>query len=258
MSSAAYRARVSYSPRKMTSAPAFLPESWPTLAAFGRAALLLLLGLLLGLLVRAVCERVLAAARFDLLTARSGLDRFFRRNGINLSTARIFARLLQWVVFAFFLLMAIERLDSPATARLVENVIEYGLRLLIAFGILVFGLMGAAVLKDIVKNAAQRADVPFASMIGDIVYGAVFFFCGAAALDHLNIAREIVIIAFTVVFGSFCLALALAFGLGGQETARRWLDEMTRRREVAEQGAAAAAEVPAPADDLADPRGAAR
>ena len=73
-------------------------------------------------------------------------------------------------------------------------------------------------------------------MIGDIVYGAVFFFCGAAALDHLNIAREIVIIAFTVVFGSFCLALALAFGLGGQETARRWLDEMTRRREASEQG----------------------
>ena len=219
----------------MNSATSFLPESWPTLAASSQAAALILVGLLLGLFVRAVCERVLAAARFDLLTARSGLDRFFRRNGVNLSTAHIFARLLQWVVFAFFLLMALEKLNSPATAQLVEKVIEYGLRLLIAFGILVFGLMGAAVLKDIVKHAAQRADVPFASMIGDIVYGAVFFFCGAAALDHLNIAREIVVIAFTVVFGSFCLALALAFGLGGQETARRWLAEMTRRREAAER-----------------------
>lgn len=232
----------------MTTAPSFLPENWPTLTAFGYAAAMLLLGLLLGVLVRATSERVLAAARFDLLTARSGLDRFFRRNGINLSTARIFARLLQWVVFAFFLLMAIEKLNAPATAQLVQVVIEYGLRLLIAFGILVFGLMGAAVLKDIVKNAAQRADVPFASMIGDIVYGAVFFFCGAAALDHLNIAREIVIIAFTVVFGSFCLALALAFGLGGQETARRWLDEMTRRR--------AAAEMVSPPEALTDPAGA--
>jgi len=237
----------------MNSAPAFFPESWPTLTAFGYAALLLLLGLMLALLVRAASERVLAAARFDLLTARSGLDRFFRRNGIDLSTARIFARLLQWVVFAFFLLLAIERLDSPATAQLVQVIIEYGLRLLIAFGILVFGLMGAAVLKDIVKNAAQRADVPFASMIGDIVYGAVFFFCGAAALDHLNIAREIVIIAFTVVFGSFCLALA--FGLGGQETARRWLDEMTARRAAAEQISPLAAEVEPPAAAEAVPDG---
>ncbi len=31
------------------------------------------------------------------------------------------------------------------------------------------------------------------------------------------------------------------FGLGGQETARRWLDEMTRRREASEQASPSAA-----------------
>jgi hypothetical protein len=210
------------------------------------ALLLLLAGLVLGAFFRLACERILTAMRFDLMTARSGLDRFFRRNGFDLSTIQIFARLLQWLVIFLFAMAAIEKLNLPGTTVLISSAVEYLLRLAVAFAILVFGLMGAAVLKEIVKNAATRADVPFASMIGDIVYGAVFFFSGAAALDHLNIAREIVIIAFTIVFGSFCLALALAFGLGGQETARRWLDELTRRRAAEDPTAAPSAPAPEP------------
>jgi hypothetical protein len=222
------------------------PDSFPAWSAILLASLLLICGLVLGAFARLACERVLSAMRFDLMTARSGLDRFFRRNGFDLSTIQIFARLLQWLVIILFVMVAIEKLELSGTSALMAVAVEYLLRLAVAFAILVFGLMGAAALKDIVKNAATRADVPFASMIGDIVYGAVFFFSGAAALDHLNIAREIVIIAFTIVFGSFCLALALAFGLGGQETARRWLDELTRRRAAEDPTAAPHEPIPEP------------
>ncbi len=206
------------------------PDSFPAWPAILLALLLVISGIVLGAFARLACERVLTAMRFDLMTARSGLDRFFRRNGFDLTTIQIFARLLQWLVIILFIMVAIDQLNLKDTTALLQELIRILTRLGVAFTILVFGLMGAAMLKEIVKNAATRADVPFASMIGDIVYGAVFFFSGAAALDHLNIAREIVIIAFTIVFGSFCLALTLAFGLGGQETARRWLDELTRRR----------------------------
>ncbi len=222
------------------------PASFPAWPAILLALLLLVSGLVLGAFARLACERVLTAMRFDLMTARSGLDRFFRRNGFDLSTIQIFARLLQWLVIILFVMVAIDQLNLKDTTALLQELIRILTRLGVAFTILVFGLMGAAMLKEIVKNAATRADVPFASMIGDIVYGAVFFFSGAAALDHLNIAREIVIIAFTIVFGSFCLALTLAFGLGGQETARRWLDELTRRRAAEDPTAAPHDGIPEP------------
>ena len=45
-----------------------------------------------------------------------------------------------------------------------------------------------------------------------------------AIFEILDIASEIVIWAFILVFGAVCLALALAFGLGGREVAGRYLE----------------------------------
>jgi len=41
----------------------------------------------------------------------------------------------------------------------------------------------------------------------------------AGALQQMGIAREVVVLAFGLAFGSVCLGLALAFGLGSREVA---------------------------------------
>jgi hypothetical protein len=43
-------------------------------------------------------------------------------------------------------------------------------------------------------------------------------------LEELGVARQTVISAFSIVFGAVMLGLALAFGLGGQDLARRTLE----------------------------------
>jgi hypothetical protein len=47
----------------------------------------------------------------------------------------------------------------------------------------------------------------------------------AGIFEILDIASEIVIWAFILVFGAVCLALALAFGLGGRDVAGRYLEK---------------------------------
>jgi small-conductance mechanosensitive channel len=46
----------------------------------------------------------------------------------------------------------------------------------------------------------------------------------AMALDELSVARQTVIAAFSIVFGAFMLGLAIAFGFGGQDLARKFLE----------------------------------
>ena len=48
--------------------------------------------------------------------------------------------------------------------------------------------------------------------------------------EILDIASEIVIWAFILVFGAICLALALAFGLGGREVAGRYLEKWLEQK----------------------------
>jgi hypothetical protein len=52
----------------------------------------------------------------------------------------------------------------------------------------------------------------------------------AGIFEILDIASEIVIWAFILVFGAVCLALALAFGLGGRDVAGRQLEKWLERK----------------------------
>jgi len=57
------------------------------------------------------------------------------------------------------------------------------------------------------------------------------------ALEELSVARETVIAAFSIVFGALMLGLAIAFGLGGQQLARDFLERNLgdRRKEKTEE-----------------------
>jgi len=67
-----------------------------------------------------------------------------------------------------------------------------------------------------------------------VTYYATVVFIVAALLEILEIATEIVVWTFILIFGSICLALAIAFGLGGRDVAARllekWLEEGRKDR----------------------------
>jgi hypothetical protein len=51
-------------------------------------------------------------------------------------------------------------------------------------------------------------------------------------LTQLGIAKDIVVAAFSIMFGGVMLALAIAVGLGGQTVAKDLLEERLRRKKV--------------------------
>jgi flagellar motor component MotA len=54
----------------------------------------------------------------------------------------------------------------------------------------------------------------------------------AMALEQLQVAPNIVVAAFSIIFGGIVIALAIAFGVGGIEAARRIIEKgATEKRE---------------------------
>jgi hypothetical protein len=49
------------------------------------------------------------------------------------------------------------------------------------------------------------------------------------ALEHVGLGRQVVLTAFSIVFGGAVLALALAFGLAGREMAHDALERLLRK-----------------------------
>ena len=83
---------------------------------------------------------------------------------------------------------------------------------------------------------AVNAGLLQARLLARTTRWVVLLFAVATALVEIGIGRDMVLIAFGVLFGGLVLALALAFGLGGRHLAREILERRYRReREAAPQ-----------------------
>ncbi|MEW6215921.1 MAG: hypothetical protein AB1478_12085, partial [Nitrospirota bacterium] len=51
------------------------------------------------------------------------------------------------------------------------------------------------------------------------------------ALEQLGIGRGTIVIAFAIIFGGVVLALAIAFGLGGRDIAKEYIERKIKGEE---------------------------
>jgi hypothetical protein len=74
-------------------------------------------------------------------------------------------------------------------------------------------------IQGIVRTYLSNAQVGGAVMISNIAYYAILVFAAAVTLEQLGIGQALVVSTFQIAFGALCLALAIAFGLGGRDWA---------------------------------------
>jgi hypothetical protein len=69
-----------------------------------------------------------------------------------------------------------------------------------------------------------------AELIEKIAYYSIVVFTVFLVLGQLKIAQDIITNAFILVFGAFCLAFGIAFGLGGKDYAADVLKNLKANR----------------------------
>src|SRR5262245_18102603 len=192
--------------------------------------ILLVLGLVLGWLVRVLVARVARAIGFDRHTERWGLGASMRRAGVLRSPAETLGILCSWAIFVLFASLGIDALSSPgsgtgATAFLISFVPPlFAAVLIVVVGWLIANFVGQGIL-----IAAVNAGLPEARLLARAAHWAVLLFAVATALTQLGIGKEMVLVAFGLTFGGLVLALALAFGLGGRAIAAELLTRRLHR-----------------------------
>jgi len=80
--------------------------------------------------------------------------------------------------------------------------------------------------------AAVNAQIPEARLIANLIRWGILIFTAAMVLTQLGIAKEIVVAAFSIIFGGIVFAMAIALGLGGRFIAKEALERRLRRKQV--------------------------
>jgi len=196
------------------------------------AALVLLASLLLGLLVggvlRALFGLLSRLARGSSRRPGSLSDRFLKTTGLEAGFERVAGAVSFWVGVAVVLAVGVNALEPGTLRDVLSQIVAFLPRLLAAGLIILAGLGVAVVARRSVLLGAVNAGLPWARPGARGIYFVVLAFFAAMALDHLGVAPSILVAAFSIVAGGVVLALALAFGLGARDAARRYIEKKLR------------------------------
>ena len=184
---------------------------------------ILLIGWIVASALSKVVTFLLKKVGFDRLAQRIGLHRVGQQTGVPLDVAAILGKIVYWFVFLIFLVPAVDTLGIPAVSNILNQIIAYIPNVFVAILILFLGMFVATLAAEAVRGAAGSAKLGNASLFANIVRYAIIGFVALIALEQLQIAPSLLNILFTAVVGAAALAAGLAFGLGGQDTARKYL-----------------------------------
>jgi len=194
------------------------------------AVLVLIVGWIIGGIVSGVIKKAFRTLRLDDALDKAGVDTLSEKAGYSFKPGHFVGTLVKWFIIIAFAIVALDILNLGAvTAFMREDVLGYLPAVFAAVLILFATVLVANVASKTLVAALRTAGSSRADFFGRLAYYAVVFFGILAALNQLQIADELVQTLFMGIVFAVSLGLGLAFGLGGRDTAARYLDEMTKK-----------------------------
>jgi len=196
---------------------------------------ILVVGFFVAWVIRKLLFRFLRAIQFDRLSGQWGLADVLSKGGVTYSPANLLSQFFYWVVAFVTLILGINALEVAATQNLITQFFNYLPHLFAAVIILVIGYLIAVFLGQATLIAAVNAQMESAKLLSRLVRWLLILFSLTMALDQLGIAEKVITAAFSVIFGGIVLALAIAFGWGGRDLAKDFLERLYRRKEKGDE-----------------------
>lgn len=184
------------------------------------AALLIFVAFLAGSFVSGLVTQIFENFGFNQLLAKLGFSSKEEKDSCLPSV--VVGKLTFMTIIFMAAVAASDILNFTELSRLLRTFMEFGGNIIVGVIVLLIGIWVANFAASAIRGKCNDVVVM-------VVRVAVLIFTGAIAIHNMNIGGPIVQTAFTLLLGAVCVAVALAFGLGGREFAAKKLDEWTRK-----------------------------
>jgi hypothetical protein len=146
------------------------------------------------------------------------------------------SRFAFWVAWVGFILLGVSVLGIVGLEEYISRFFLFLPRLFVSLVILFFGLLAASFFSRAVLLAAVNANFRSSRLLSISIRAIISIFALSMVFEVLGVAEQTMLIAFGIVFGAVMLGLAVAFGLGGKDLARDFLEKklVTGKREEKE------------------------
>lgn len=184
--------------------------------------LILIVGLLIGGIVKQVIMTVVTFSKIDLLFHKTKL---IKKEEVRMWT-EVLSEILKWMLIVVFLVPALEVWGLSRATAVVNEILFYLPNVVVAVVIAFVGILAANLTSDLIRHSVKTMGSTASNSLAVFTRWTIMFFTILVVLNQLGVAQDLVRILFTGIVALLALAGGLAFGLGGQETAKEILEEI--------------------------------
>jgi hypothetical protein len=186
--------------------------------------IIVVLGLLVAFALKYMLQAVLHFTHLSRNSEKAGASSVLRSAHLPAMTV-LLSRSIFWITWLGFLLIGLSALGLPGFPGQISRIFQYLPQVFVGILILFLGLVTANFLSQTALLAAVNAGHPSANMFSWLIRFLIWILTISMTLEELGVAGKTVIAAFSVLFGALMLGLAISFGLGGQDMARKSLEK---------------------------------
>jgi hypothetical protein len=197
-----------------------------------RAIVLLIIafaGWLIAYLLKMLARAIFRLIKFDRLSENAGASQMLAGAALPPSS-ELLSRLIFWIAWFGFILLGVNALGILGLQEQISHFFLFLPRLVAAVFILFFGLVVAGFFSRATLLASVNSNLPSARLLAISVRTIIIVFVLSMVFEELGIAEQTMLVAFGIAFGAVMLGLAIAFGQGGKDLARRLLENKLARR----------------------------
>ena len=185
--------------------------------------IIVFVGWVIAYLLKFLAGNILRLAKFDKLSENAGASQLLKQAALPTSTELV-SRFVFWLAWLGFVLLGISVLGIVGLQEHIAQFFLFLPRLFVALLIVFFGLLAASFFSRAALLTAVNSGFPSPRLVSVSLRVLIIFFVMAMVFEELGLAEQTVLVAFGVAFGAVMLGLAIAFGLGGKDLARQFLE----------------------------------
>src|SRR5579875_1523561 len=177
---------------------------------------IIVIGGVIAWILKIIVRRFLWFVKFNQICETTGFTQMLAKAALP-SPSELLSRLVFWVVWISFLLFGFNALEIARFFLFLPQIF-------VAIVILFVGVLAANFFGRATLLTAVNTNWPSPRLLSSLVRFLIITLAVTMALERIGLGRGVVEIAFSIAFGAVMLGLALAFGLGGRDVARKLLE----------------------------------
>lgn len=203
----------------------FFQKLGSSLPNFFGGLIILIIGLLIGSIVKNVLMSLLTFLKIEVLFEKA---RLFKKGEVKI-WEEVLTEIFKWTLIVVFLIPTLEIWGLSKATAVINQILFYLPNVIVAVVIAFIGILASNLVSDLVRHSVKTLGSSSANSLSVFSKWVIIFFTTLVVLNQLGVAQDLIRILFTGIVAMLALAGGLAFGLGGKDAAKEVLEELRNK-----------------------------